>query len=118
MLQAPRYARAASIDRMTSDPQPRRRSAKCAARWIHAVVRRAERYHRSIALPEAQLCRDNLDENGAAIRMRSRQPRRHDDRAEPGPAQALFEGSDLWLPCVNRNRAEQAAGPAMSAMPR
>jgi hypothetical protein len=30
----------------------------------------------------------------------------------------LFEGADLWFARVNRDRAGQAAGPAMSAMPR
>jgi hypothetical protein len=32
--------------------------------------------------------------------------------------QVLFDGAALWLPCVNRDWAGQAAGPAMSAMPR
>ena len=40
------------------------------------------------------------------------------DRAEPGPVQALFDGAVLRFPCVNRDRAGHAAGPATSAMPR
>ena len=32
--------------------------------------------------------------------------------------QALFDGAVVRLPCVNRDWAGQAAGPAMSAMPR
>jgi hypothetical protein len=32
--------------------------------------------------------------------------------------QALFDGTVLRLACVNRDWAGQAAGPAMSAMPR
>ena len=60
--------------------------------------------------------RDDLDENGAAIRMRAggREIRNH--CAEPGLVPA-FESADLWLPRVNRDWAGQPSGPAMPAMP-
>jgi hypothetical protein len=62
--------------------------------------------------------RDNLDENGAAIRMRADGRENRNNCVEPGPMQALFDGALPRLPCVNRDWAGQAAGPAMSAMPR
>jgi hypothetical protein len=57
-------------------------------------------------------------EKGAAIRMRI------GDRSDMtlalslGRCKPFFDGAVLRLSCVNRDRAEQAEGPATSAMPR
>jgi class 3 adenylate cyclase len=59
-----------------------------------------------------------IDIYGAAIRMRAGGRENRNNCAEPRPVQALFDGAVLRLPCVNRDWAGQAAGPAMSAMPR
>jgi hypothetical protein len=50
--------------------------------------------------------------------MRAGGRKNRNNCAEPGPMQALFDGTVLRLACVNRDWAGQAAGPAMSAMPR
>jgi len=44
------------------------------------------------------LLRDNLDENGAAIRMRAGAREIRNNCAEPGPMQAFFDGAVLRLP--------------------
>jgi hypothetical protein len=61
---------------------------------------------------------DEGDRYSATIWMRAGGRKNRNNCAEPGPMQALFDGTVLRLACVNRDWAGQAAGPAMSAMPR
>ena len=66
--------------------------------------------------PGSRVYRDNLDENGAAIRMRAAAREIRNNGAEPWPDQAMVP------PCGSRvsiaTGPGKLAGPAMSAMPR
>ena len=51
--------------------------------------------------------RDNQDENGTAIRMRAGGRENRNHCAEPGPAQALFDGAIRRVPCAAMLRKRQ-----------
>src|SRR5260370_37928143 len=60
---------------------------------------------RALLAPGSRVYRDNLDENGAAIRMRAASRKIRNNCAEALARSS--HGAALWCPCVNRDWAGQ-----------